>query len=338
MLARFYVILPFTLVVPKGETFSVYEYEEKGYMVRIYPPQISDTPVQSHGGDTLEINRKQAIEANALRVDFIKDDFDRTADTECDPPYEFLEKTINRFLAKLRFVTRGATIHPVAFPNVSWDIHYLNDDESELKQQKDKLRRRGARLWEFSWIAVNNDVWKNLHSLPLEYTPPEWDILLLDATERLPEIGASVVLATTALEVFISDLLEKLAERSTIPSELWKWINNREWLREPTVEERFDDLLKLLLGTSLNENQDLWESFKKLKNARNSFVHEGVAKIGKKPIDEKEARRLVSKAFEIVRFIKKHLPEELSWPEFKHNINVTIKKQIVQARKKDESD
>ena len=62
--------------------------------------------------------------------------------------------------------------------------------------------------------------------------------------------------------------------------ELWRWINQRgDWRREPTVEEQYDTLLKVLTGHTLKEDQDLWELFKHLKTARNSFVHEGMAKV-----------------------------------------------------------
>ena len=108
-----------------------------------------------------------------------------------------------------------------------------------------------------------------------------------------------------------------------ISKDLWKWVNNREnWLKEPAPIEQFDILLMSFLGVSLKDNNDLWGHFKNLKHARNSFVHEGIAKIGKKPITEEEARILIVKANEIVIFVKNELPEELQWPEYKFTMKV----------------
>ena len=60
----------------------------------------------------------------------------------------------------------------------------------------------------------------------------------------------------------------------------------------------------------------LWESFRNLSKARNSFVHEGVAKIDGAVVTEIEARRLVGKADEILAFVKLNLPPDLQWPEY----------------------
>ena len=174
---------------------------------------------------------------------------------------------------------------------------------------------------------LDNDIWERIFELPPNYIPPQWDSLLLDANKALPEIGPSVVLAATALEVFISHILNELPKDNIISKNLWNWVNNREnWLKEPAPIEQFDILLKSFLGVSLKDNNDLWGHFKNLKHARNSFVHEGIAKIGKKPISEEEARILIVKANEIVRFIKNELPDQLQWPE--HIFSIKIEKNI----------
>jgi hypothetical protein len=227
-------------------------------------------------------------------------------------------------------LARGSKIRPINFPYTSWHLQYLNDDESELDKTEGLVKGRGTKTIAFSWTALNNDIWERIFELPPDYIPPQWDNLLLDANEALPEIGPSVVLAATALEVFISHILNELSKNSSIPKDLWNWVNNRNWwLQKPGTEEQFDILLKTLLGISLKENNDLWKSFKNLKDARNSFVHDGIAKIGKNPISEGEARKLLVKANEIVIFIKNKLPEELRWPEYKHSINVEAKKKII---------
>ena len=248
----------------------------------------TEHPVAQGVPDEILINRKPAFQANGLGIYFQKDSFDRRQEIECDPPYPLIARTINLFLLKLRFVTRYSKIHPINFPCISWHLQYLNDDKSELDKTEGLVRGRGAKTVALSWTALNNDIWERIFELPPDYIPPQWDTLLLDANETLPEIGPSVVLAETALEVFISHILNELSKNSSIPKDLWDWINDRNGrLNEPTNKEQFDILLKTLLGVSLKENNDLWESFKNLKKARNSFVHEGIAKIGQNPISEK---------------------------------------------------
>jgi hypothetical protein len=321
MLARLDLLLPFTITIPEGENFSIYQYNDEGYNIRIFPPIKIEHLVAQDDLDEILINGKPALQAKGLSIYFQKDNFDRRQGSECDPPYPLIARTINQFLLKLRFVTRGSKIRPINFPYTSWHLQYLNDDESELDKTEGLVKGRGTKTIAFSWTALNNDVWEKIIELPPDYIPPQWD--------TLPEIGPSVVLAETALEVFISHILNELSKNSSIPKDLWDWINDRNGrLNEPTNKEQFDILLKTLLGISLKENNDLWESFTKLKKARNSFVHEGIPKIGQNPISEGEARELLVKANEIVIFIKNELPEDLRWPEYKHSIKVEAKKKV----------
>ena len=44
MLARFFVALPFSLTLPEGQQYPVYEYEDAGYVVRVFPPRRRDRP------------------------------------------------------------------------------------------------------------------------------------------------------------------------------------------------------------------------------------------------------------------------------------------------------
>jgi len=64
--------------------------------------------------------------------------------------------------------------------------------------------------------------------------------------------------------------------------------------------------------------------------ARNSFVHEGVARIGKRnaPLTSDGANRLVQDSSDIIRFIKEKLPEELQWPVYNYSFQIDIGKRI----------
>jgi hypothetical protein len=205
----------------------------------------------------------------------------------------------------------------------------LNDDESELKEEAGLVRGRGVRTFQTSVVALTNKVWSNVFDLPLDYEPPPWESLLLDATVEMPSIGPALVLAATALEVFISRVLDRLAPNKVIPSELWHWINNRrQWLQEPALEEQYDALLRCLTSHSLKDEPLLWEAFKNLKDARNAFVHEGVAKIGETPVSTESANKLLASTSNIIAKIREWLPNELHWPEFKHEINIEIQKRL----------
>ena len=323
MLAKLDLLLPFEITIPKEEHFSIYQYNDEGYNIRIFPPMKTKHSIAQDDSDEILINGKPTFQANNLRIYFQKDNFDRRQDSECDPPHPLIARTINSFLLKLRFVTRGSKICPITFPQTSWHLQYLNDDESELDKAEGLVKGRGAKTYNISWTLLDNDIWERIFELPPNYIPPQWDSLLLDANKALPEIGPSVVLAATALEVFISHILNELPKNDIISKDLWDWVNNREnWSKEPSPVEQFDILLKSFLGVSLKDNIDLWESFMNLKKARNSFVHEGIAEIGKKPITVEETQMLLVKANEIVRFIKNELPDELQWPEYKFQIQI----------------
>ncbi len=213
-------------------------------------------------------------------------------------------------------------LRQIDFPYGDWRMQYLHDDETELEATEGLLRARGGVSAHLSWITVDNEIWNDFNALPFEYEPPSWTLLLLDATEALPNVGSAIVLAATALEVFVAKILDDLADRSEVPADIWEWINDRQWLKDPSVEEQFGELMRILLGTSLKENKLLWEGFMNLKNARNSFVHGGQARIGSRIINEVDARSLIGKANEIVVYVRSKLPPDLQWPVYERAYHV----------------
>jgi hypothetical protein len=329
VLARLFVLLPFSVVIPEGEEFTVYEYEDDGYAVRVYPPLKSDRPSLPEGVEQIKMDEISAFQADALRIDFYKESFNRTKDILLDPPENVIRRAINAFILRLKHVTRAYQIHSIDFPNITWRIRYLNDDETELDIDEQFIRGRGGLQFSFTFIGLNKKVWEDINGLPPDYEPPPWEELLLEAQFELPRVGPAVVLAATALEVFIAQILDHLAKVKPTPLELWSWINNRgDYLREPTVEEQYDVLLKFFTGRSLKAEGRLWESFKNLKTARNSFVHEGRAKVGGTPVSIDAAKKLVASAQEIVSTIREWLPQELYWPVFKHSIRIEALKKL----------
>ena len=329
MIARLYVHLPFHLTVPVGEEFPIFEYEDSGYMVRDFPPMRSDQAPAIDGPEQLEIDGVPAFQADLLRIDFAKESFERGTESPRDPPEDVIIRAVTSFLQRLRHVARAPQVRPLNFPFVTWRLKYLNDDETELEKDENLVRVRGSLQFKTSFIALNKTVWEDLCSLPADYEPPIWDSLLLDANAELTRIGPSIVLAWTDLEVFISKMLNQLAEVKNVDTELWTLINQREGRRQgPTVEEQYDALLKFLTGHSLKEEKKLWESFKNLKTARNSFVHEGVARVGKSPLDTEMTRKLIYSASIIIQKVREWLPQDLQWPEYGHDIQVRVTRQL----------
>ena len=329
MIARLSVLLPFQLTVPDGQQFPVYQAEDSGYGIHFYPPGRSENAPPLTDEEKITIDGVTAFQADALRIDFRKESFDRRAGTHIDPPEDVIDRAINFFLTRLRHVARAGQVRPVRFPLVTWRMRYLNDDESEFKEEAGLVRGRGTKSFSFSFIALTNKIWTDVFSLPPDYEPPPWESLLLDATVEMPSIGPALVLAATALEVFISRVLDRLAPTKVIPPELWHWINERgNWLKEPTLEEQYDALMKFLTGHSLKDEPLLWEAFKNLKDARNAFVHEGVAKIGETPVSIESANKLIASASDIIAKIREWLPNELHWPEFRYDLNIEIQKRL----------
>ena len=222
-------------------------------------------------------------------------------------------------MGRLRYVTRAFQIR---LPKI---IQYLNDDGSELPKEPDKPRALTAQPFRVSLVGLTPAIWENIYSLPPGFSAPIWDTLYLNAIAALPHIGTAVVLAATALEVFIAQTLNHLAVESDAPAELWEWVNKRENRdNNPSVEEQFSGLLKMLVGHSLKENTALWQDFMNLKTARNKFVHEGVAMVGGQPISDSEAKRLVHQAAAVINCIRQWLPESVQWPSFEPSTKFEI--------------
>jgi hypothetical protein len=314
------------LVVPEGVTFTLSTYEDSGYEVTPRPPVRSDAPTRVDVPENLQVNDGPAFVANAIEIDFRKPMFERTSESSLDPPKEVLFRAITSLLIRIRYVTRGIHVRPVTLRNTNWYLRYLKDDGSDLDQAAGMVRGRGGRAMSFSLATVDVDIWNRVNSLGPTWTPPPWDEILLDANAALPHVGTVVALAATALEVFIANILDSLATSGRIPEDLWQWINDRgNWLKDPSTDEQFDRLLKHLSGHSLKEKGDLWEAFQNLRTARNTFVHGGVAMIGRNPLTDEDARRLLVKANEIVNCVRGWLPPDRRWLQFENTTKTAFK-------------
>jgi hypothetical protein len=319
MLAKLYVFLPFELTIPEDAKYQLYGFESCGYQVQFDVPARSDRSPAGGRAMQVTINDKPAIQADALAITFKKESFNRSISSTIDPPVELINSVLDFFLGRIRYVTNAQQIKSVEFPKCQWALEYRNDDESELELNLEMLRRRMSHNFSISLASCDPDIWNYIFSLPIDFQPPTWHTLLLDSQAALPHVGTAVVLAATALEVFIAELLNALVKKSHAPNDLWDWINDRDndFNKQPSVAEQFDTLLRVMTGHSLKEEDTLWQGFQKLKNARNKFVHVGVPRIGKSaPLTETEALSLIGQAAAIVAKIREWIPEENRWPVY----------------------
>src|SRR2546421_11210115 len=174
MIARLFVLLPFSLTVPEGEQFTIYEYPDQSYSVRVFPPNRSDRLSPLDGVDEIRMDGVPAFQADALRIDFYQESFNRTTQNPCDPLEDVIRRAINSFLIRLRYVAHAAQVRPLDHP-FTWRIRYLNDDETELEIDENLIRGRGGLQFSFSWIGLNKQVWEDIQDLPPDYEPPPWE-------------------------------------------------------------------------------------------------------------------------------------------------------------------
>jgi len=278
MIARVKIPIPFSLFIPEGDILDPIVYIFEDLQITIYFPNNDDnTPVKSDI-NSFFIDKKKSFQVTKLVIDFKKEMFDRRITTDFDPPVEFIQKIVSDFLLKLKFVIKGFQIKNIDITTNGISLLYLNDDGSNFEPSEGFVRGRFIKPIHYSWIALNNEYWNDLRSLKFEFEPPNWYILYLDALEALPNVGVSISYVSIALEIFISQILEKLALENPDSLDLWNWVNNRDYLKSISVDEQFSDLLNIYLGFSLKDNKNLWDAHKEIRHARNSFVHEGIAK------------------------------------------------------------
>lgn len=343
MIARFTIAMPFIISLIEGEILEPFNFVADGYTGKIYPPyqskniSRSDDPLSTiellevleelnpitipQSTNRVTFNGLNTIPTNALKIDFFKPQFSRTPGMEgddIDPPLSLCFTIANSFIGRLRLLNRGSHVKPLLQRKALWRIDYLSDNEEILPIDPALIRTTLKKHVSFTACCINKNLWENIESLPNNFTAPLWDVLILDARNLLPEVGPAMVVASAAIETFIAWCLDQLqlSETSSVPTDLWNWINDRsnDFYKQPSVDERCDILLKVLTGKSLKDNSKLWQSYNELRKARNSFSHAGTAVRYKKNnviLDLAHATRLVSDAEAIIDWIEALLPDNL---------------------------
>lgn len=315
MRADLFVVVPQVLLIPTDAEFPLRSVMIDGYECIDMPPRVTDQLSADHA-DKAEIDGQPAHFTDAFAFRFRAEAFERRENMPLDPPVEVISQVINSLVDRIRYATKSWHIKPIDFPNVVWQLEYSDDDGNSLPKEQGLIRAITRKEFRFEFAALTPAVWNYVNDLTPAFRTPPWASLLVDATGAMPHIGTSVVLAATALEVFIYETLGRLAEKSDLSPDLWAWISDKKDVtKAATVEEQYDILLKVLCGHSLKEEKALWDGFKHLKNARNKFVHDGVARIeGGPPINSAEALKLLQNAHSVIDKIREWLPDSLRWP------------------------
>lgn len=340
MIARFVFLLPYRFSIDTKAKLSPFEFERNPHRIRIFPPfavDVSplDTDVLSSvtlksiadkliegapqkATECVQIDGAPTIQANALQIDLINDQFERVIDGRVQQPpinrplVQMAFEIANDFLLKIRCLTKGFLVTSLNPQACCWRMEFLDDQGSKLLSSPGFYRTMTSSHFDLKAVGINKEIWEKFCNLPNDYRPTPWETLLLDAEALLPEVGPSLVVVYAALEVLISWTLDSLSKIKDFSPELWKWIIERDRNQDktPSVEEQFDILLKYFSGKTLKDEKRLWEKFINLRSARNKFCHKGRAMIGGEEVTCQKVVSLINDAKEIAAWVENLLPME----------------------------
>jgi hypothetical protein len=336
MIARFRILIPPIVGVSTRDELSAIHREACGCAVVVHPPYHVDIPpLVPHQAASLTLdeawqrlerpmtktppslllNGEKANLANAICVDFVRENFDRRhASPVLDPPPSCAFEVVNEIFGSARALLGVWQLRPIREGDTIWRIDYFDNDGQRLPREAGLIGGQGAGLFCFACAPFTPEVWNTIAKE--RPTQKLWDSLLLDAKALLPDVGPAIVLASAALEVFIAAVLDSIVD-DKVPRSLWDWINDRgDWRKDPSLLEQFDILLKTVTGHSLKDDERLCVAFAELKNTRDAFSHEGVAVLGKRRtvVSPAKAEELVSAAEKIIQWVEQFLPETLRRP------------------------
>jgi hypothetical protein len=354
MICRFIVLLPHDVALPGAPVLSPQALEIGRYRVVIRPPgyapidrgQLSDLSIplsevmsgmvlaEAPVDAAVTINGGAATKANVLIIEFLANEFDRrrgAGQDEIDPPLELAFKVANGLLARLRVILRAPHLKELRAEEVPSELVYLNDDGSPLEEHEGKVRAHVNASFSTRLAAITEKGWAEVNSLPWDYELVLWDRLLLDASSLLPEIGASVVLASAALESFADSALQHLVDRGGMNRDLYEWIARRDGKFElqPSFADQFDHLWRAVTGQSLKDNDELWKGFTAIKRARNAIAHGTIPQENGEALSPARASELVGCADRIIAWGEEFLPAELHRPKLPLGDSITMERVLI---------
>ena len=344
MIARYSLLLPFEFTMDAELTLPPLSLSIGGERVAVHLPERAalnprdlDASSEAPMGEaplklipaarvpvrSITADGKPAVLANLLTVDFFRDNFERQRDSPpdhpADPPFELAVAAANEVLGRIRLLSRASNARLLNPDDVLWLLRYLRDDEELVDEDPFLYRERWVALSDWKLSGITQHLWQAASELRAEPIKRVWEALLLDADALFSEAGAAIVLAHSALETFSKATLDRLARQSATPVKLWKFLFRRR--REPPMDVQLDELLEAFTGHSLKERTDLWQDFKHLQEARNSFAHRGEASINGKPITRDDLSRLLAATRETIDWVETFLPPEWRRPSYQETVS-----------------
>jgi hypothetical protein len=334
VLARFRVLLPFTFQLDSAGQFHPEEWQEGESTFRVHPPAHSslspgggalDTddpaavvaalegPLTQKEGPLQFVNGGRGMQGDVLQIDLWRTDFDRRRTNELAPVVDLFFGVANGLLERLRLITRLPWLARLDRHRCFWLVDYLSDDGAPLEPAPELLRAVRCAPLSFKMIAITESLWQRALALPRGQGRARPLTLWLDGAKLLPEIGPSLVLAAAAIETRTEDILHELAAASPVPPGLWSWLMDRgDFRKDPSTVEQLTVVLHSLTGRSLKDEGELWEAFINLRDARNSYLHEGLATVGKNrtPVAPEFAAKLVHQCERILEWLDGLVPED----------------------------
>jgi hypothetical protein len=335
VIARFRFLLPFRIHIPIGAELSPYSVKYGGYEFVVPPPYKASLSPETYSAlcdpdglgpltvpvnqiraglspanppmpdPNVEISGASVIAANAVEVRAQRPDFDRRSiqsggNTERDPSFSLATDVVNDCLRRFRAISRSSKARQLSLRRAFKILEYLDDNGQPLPSSDPPLIRWVADVHAHGETAVLTvGVWNAVTSQKLPYSPPVWETLLLDAAASVTEVGASLVLAVTALETAIDSALEAKSQACGIPSDLWSWFMKRRF----RLDQKCGDLLQLVSGESLTADSERARALKNITAARNSFAHGGVAFLNESPVTEEQAVKMISETRGLIEWI-----------------------------------
>lgn len=349
MIARYSILLPFELTLDAELALPPLVLSIDGERVLVHQPTralldaddlhaASDAPVGElalklvPGPKTptysVTVDGKPTIHANLLIVDFSRESFERRRDSPltlpADPPAERAIEAANELLRRIRVLARASNARLLNPDDVLWLLRYLKEDETPVDDDPRLYRERWVNLADWRLVGITPRLWTAVSALASGDVRRVWEDLLLDADALFAEAGPALVLAQSALETFARATLERLFQASGMPSRLWAFLFRDG--REPPLDAQLDELLVLLCGHSLKERNDLWEAYKTLKKARNSYAHGGEARIEGRPVTRTDLANLLVVVRDIIDWVETFLPAKWRRPSYEETATFALDK------------
>ena len=310
--------------------------EAKGGPVGIILSKV--VPAANPGIDQdMTIDGQAVVACDLVRVDAHAPEFDRSSgfDVKADPVVGHVFELVNRWLILYRTITGATMVRAVSTDSATWRVIYRADDGTELAVSEGSVRGRGmVRVEVAGRSTLTPEFWRDLWSaIPDDYEVARWDELRVDAAELLPNIGAALVLAYTALEIRIDDAIEVLAGSSITDRQVWNWfVRKRPLAMLPSTEDKAKALFRIFTGSSMADSDEVWRTFTRLRKARNAFAHGGVARNEQgQALTVADAAALVAESRSVQDWLESHLPPTRRRPTLEQKAEISITAQLFQV-------